>query len=109
MSAWTDFRDRQISRLKANAIARVKSVRVESEYGPTIDIRDPLIPGPPNPYLQALKPKITIDIEGMDPIVMAPYGFPGPTKWEGIKTGAQVGGSALGLGLAFLVYKAFKG
>ena len=60
------------------------------------------------PSILPIKPKITIDIEGMNPIVIAPYGFPGPNKWGQVKTGAGIGSALLLAGFGFLVYKAIK-
>lgn len=88
---------------------RLKSVSIRTEYGPDIDVEDPLKPGPPNPYLMALKPQITLNIDGYGPLVMAPYGKPGPTKWRMIEkatTGGGGGFAAVTLGL--LVLRAFR-
>jgi len=65
---------------------RLKNITIESAYGPTISLDDPLKPGPPNPFLQRLQPRITVDIKGTDPLVIEPYGQPPETKWPLIKT-----------------------
>lgn len=74
---------------------RFKSITIESAYGPTIVLDDPLKKGPPNPFLEKLQPKITVNVKGAKPIVLAPYGTPGPTKWPMIKNGTLLGGALL--------------
>lgn len=66
----------------------VSGIRIESAYLPEIYLPDPFKPGPPNPLMQALKPKITVEITGgvADPVVVTPYGEPGPSMWPTIKT-----------------------
>lgn len=39
----------------------VRDIRVETVYGPTIDIPDPFEPAPPNPFMEAMKPTITLN------------------------------------------------
>jgi len=82
----------------------ITRVDVDTAYGPSIIINDPFAPGPPNPYLQALKPKVTLHI-GDQKVDFQPYGAPGPTKWPVIATGAAVAGVLIGV---FGVYKAAK-
>ncbi len=79
----------------------VNSIQIESAFSPPIVMNDPLRPGPPNPMLQALKPRITIQLAAGAPIVLQPYGDPRPTKWPEVKAGVVVGGLLLGY-LAFL-------
>jgi hypothetical protein len=70
----------------------VTGIKVESAYLPTIDIRDPFRPGAPSPVLQRLRPKITLSMgAGLDPVVVKPYGEPGPTKWPALAALLAVG------------------
>lgn len=85
----------------ARAITRVE---VHTAYGPPIVLDDPFAPGPPNPYLQALKPEVVLYV-GDTPVTAAPYGEPGPTKWPQVRTAAWIGAFA---GLAGLVYWATR-
>lgn len=81
----------------------VKGIRIESAFLPTIDIPDPFQPGPPNPFLQALKPKITVDLGDLSrPVVVSPYGEPGESMWPAIKMGLVV------LGLGFLAWRVLR-
>jgi hypothetical protein len=77
----------------ARAITRID---VKTAYGPPLTVADPFAPGPPNPYLQALKPEVTVWL-GDQPVKMAPYGKPGPSKWPWIQGAAILGGVALGV------------
>lgn len=66
----------------------VKHIKVETAYLPTLDMPNPFLPGPPNPLLQALKPKITVTLEALGQtkdVVSSPYGDPGPSKWPTIQ------------------------
>jgi len=80
----------------------VSSIKVRSAYGPDFDLSDPFAPGPPSPFLQALKPEIQIGIKGSSPIVIAPYGHPPPTRWPLVVVvltlGAGVSVGLLGVG-----------
>lgn len=65
----------------------VKQIRIDTEYGPPIIIDRPFSPDAaagPSP-LKWLKPKITItsNLDAVNPIVSAPWGEPGPTRWPG--------------------------
>lgn len=62
-------------------LQNVQTVTVQTAWLPTITLNDPFQPGPPNPLLNLLKPKITIQTVGGAPIVMTPYGDPGASKW----------------------------
>lgn len=75
----------------------ITGVTIESEWGPAITIPDPFKPAPPNPALQIIKPKVTLQIAGVGPVTMAPYGNPGPSKWPMVKMVALAlaGGAAL--------------
>lgn len=53
----------------------VKKMRIEVEGMPPLDLDDPFAPGPPNPYAQMLKPRITFQTT-LGPVVSAPYGVP---------------------------------
>lgn len=83
--------------------AYVKSITVESKYSPRIQLDNPFAPGPPNPLLQAVKPQITLTLaDGLGgPVVIAPYGSPGPSKWPLIKIGGVV---VLGIALVSITY-----
>lgn len=79
----------------------VTYARVTSEYGPDFVINRPFSPSPPSEgdsattkFLRRAKPRIEIGIQGGEPIVMTPYGKPGPSKWGNI---VLVGGIGLGL------------
>jgi len=89
--------------LDLNEVARamISKVDVDTAYGPSISIDDPFEPGPPNPYLQRLKPRVVLHLRGGEaqPVVIAPYGEPGPTQWPLIRSALIVSGFAVG-GLA---------
>lgn len=73
----------------------VTSLQIDTVWGPTIQLDDPFAPTPaPNPFLTAMKPKITIGIQGGAPVVISPYGDPGETQWPKVKVGL-LGGLAL--------------
>lgn len=65
----------------------ITRIRVQSAFMPDVVIDDPFKPGPPSPLLGALKPKITVELLSGKPIVVAPWGEPGPTRWPEIKKG----------------------
>ena len=73
----------------------VTGIDVDSAWLPPIHLKDPFKPGPPSPALQQLKPKITLRLKGLDPVIIAPYGKPGPTRWPWVRAGLVVGGVAL--------------
>lgn len=79
----------------------IKNIRIDSAYLPTINLPDPFKPGPPNPILQALRPKITIDTT-LGEQVIAPYGDPGQSLWPAIKTSLMIASAV------FLVRKLMK-
>jgi hypothetical protein len=76
----------------------ITGIRIESAWLPPVYIRDPFAaaPGPvaPNPVLSALKPRVTLEVRGgsMKPIVTAPYGDPGVSRWPVLRTGLVVVG-----------------
>jgi hypothetical protein len=78
--------------------SQVTRLRVESSYLPPLDLANPFQPGPPNPYLQRLRPKVTLEIAGgaVRPIVLAPYGDPGPSRWPAVRGALAFGAVALG-------------
>lgn len=88
----------------SSVLQSIKKVTVETAYLPRIELNDPFAPGPPSPLMQALKPKITIETTGFSPMVMAPYGEPGPSKWPLVSVIGLAGFAALG----FLVWKLLK-
>ena len=80
----------------------IKGIRIESAFLPDIYLPDPLKASvTPNPFLQALKPKITIE-SSLGNKTLTPYGDPGPSMWPAIKTALLVGG------IGFLVWRALK-
>jgi hypothetical protein len=88
-----------------NLARNVRSITVESAYGPTITIPAPFAPtqepSQATALMKILKPRITIDVEGgAQPLVSAPYGVPGPTKWPIV---SAIGIIGLGLGGWFTV------
>jgi hypothetical protein len=76
----------------------VRQVSVETAYLPPLVIDDPFAPGPPAPILQALKPKITLTLATGKPLVMAPYGDPGQSRWPALRAVLLVAG-LIGVGL----------
>lgn len=70
----------------------IKSIKIESTFLPTIDIQDPFKPGPPNPLLQILKPKITVEVAQLGDQVMAPYGEPGQSVWPTVRNALLIAG-----------------
>ena len=83
----------------------VSRMDIRTTLGPTITIDEPFKVGPPSPASTAagrvLKPSISILPRGQaKPIVFAPYGDPGITKWPVIVFG---GGALLG----WLTWRAF--
>lgn len=74
----------------------VTGVTVETAYLPTIELQDPFKPGPPNPLLQLLRPRVTLQVAGK-PVRYAPYGEPGATRWPMVQTGLILGAGALAL------------
>ncbi len=83
----------------------IKRVTVETAYGPSFDFEDPFAPGPPNPYLEKLKPKITLFTPAGQPVVIAPYGNPPPTKWPMLRDALVVGGVLGVVGIAWLALR----
>lgn len=84
MNAFSTFAS-NIPSVDLSEIARaaISRVEVDTAYGPSIKLDDPFAPGPPNPYMQRLQPRIRLYWrgEGVEPLKIAPYGDPGPTKW----------------------------
>jgi hypothetical protein len=85
----------------------VTGIHIRSNYGPDIDVADPFSPSPTTTtegrgsatLLSKLQPQVVFDTAG-GPIVLNPYGTPGPTRWEEVLTGATFFGSiAVGLSL----------
>lgn len=72
----------------------ITRIRVESAYGPAIQIDDPFGPssGKVDRAVAVLKPKVTFDTPG-GPIVIAPAGDPGPSRWPLVKGGVLVLGT----------------
>ena len=75
----------------------VTKITFETAYTPPIVINRPFQPGAaPSPVLQALKPKITLEIMSgaQKPVTIKPYGDPGPSRFPQV-----VAGSLLVVGL----------
>jgi len=91
-----------------NPASLLEWVRLETAYGPTIQLASPLVPrplGPPTPierYMMFLRPRITVKAAGFSPFVMAPYGEPGPTQWGLLVT---AGSAAAAGALALLTFR----
>lgn len=68
----------------------IKGIKIETAFLPTINIPDPFKPGPPNPLLQFLKPKITLDIAQFGEQEIKPYGDPGQSMWPVIRNVALI-------------------
>ncbi len=64
----------------------ITRIKVESAYLPPIQIEDPFGPstGKVDKVAATLKPKVTFETPG-GPIVIAPAGEPGPTRWPLVK------------------------
>ncbi len=85
---------------------QITGVKLETAYLPEVSIAHPFEPGPPSPYLAALKPKITLELAGgaIRPIVIAPYGDPGApagVNMSALRAGA-LALTGFGLGLLLL-------
>ena len=75
---------------------------VDTAYGPPIELDDPFAPGPPNPYLEKLKPRVKLFTStDAPPITIAPYGEPPPTKWPLLRDSLVLSGI---VGSAILVW-----
>ena len=93
--------------------ALVDEVEIRSAFSPPTVVRtkDLAAPGPPNPYVRAVKPTIILRGPGLDgPLVVAPGGEASPDEWRwnlvkvGIAValvGAGTGAVAFGLGAAY--------
>lgn len=89
----------------ANSLLQgITKVTVETAYLPKVELNDPFAPGPPSPLISLLKPKITVEVSNMEPIVMAPYGEPGPTKFPIVMLVFAAGTVAL----AFVAWRFLK-
>lgn len=84
----------------------VDSITLDTVYGPQILISEPLktdasgnVQG--DPVTRVLKPKVTINLKAGPPIVYAPAGEPGETKWPYVKWG-MIGAGAL---IGFLILR----
>ncbi len=74
----------------------IKEIRIDTAYAPPLIVNDPFKPGVSNWWLDKLKPKITIVPRSpyLHPMVSAPWGDPGKTKWPEIRTVVEVLGVA---------------
>lgn len=87
--------------LKIDLSEYIKGVRIESAFLPEIYLPDPFKAGPPSPFLQMLKPKITVE-STLGNQVLTPYGDPGASIWPAIKTGVLL------LAIGFMIRKLVK-
>lgn len=78
---------KDVAEVFTETVARsaIQRIEIKTAYGPPMVIEKPFEPGPPNPYLQALKPEITITFANGKQTKMMPYGNPGPSKWPQIQ------------------------
>ena len=76
----------------------ISGIKIESAFLPPIDLPEPFKPGPPNPLLQLIKPRITLQTS-LGEKVLTPYGDPGPSRWPQVKM------ALLLAGVGFLVYR----
>lgn len=89
-----------------NPLALIQSVEFHSNYTPDISLNpngpsDPSTTSEAIALLQKLQPQFKLNfITGVaDPLIIAPWGTPGPTQWPTLALGAQIAGvAALGLG-----------
>lgn len=86
------------------ARALVQRIEVHTAYGPSFEFKDPFKPGPPNPYLQRLKPQIKMTTPG-GPVTIQPYGPPGETKWPLVSAVATTGAVVGGLATLYLILR----
>jgi hypothetical protein len=93
----------------AEEIARtlIKKVKVETAYTPPYIIDDPFAPGEPNPFLEKIRPKVTLYTVQNRPVSIEPYGPPGETQWPKVKRNAAIAGAGVGLVTAWILYRAF--
>lgn len=85
--------------------SQVKSIRIQTAYGPDIFIPRPFEPAPPpapgtKTAADYLKPRIEIQLGGSNPVTWSPYGDPRPSKWPLIKWSLIGGGILLTLAVA---------
>jgi len=82
------------------ARSAIKKIDIRTAYGPPISIERPFEPGPPNPYLQTLKPEIEITFVSGGKTKMQPYGAPGPSQWPKIESAAKLAAVMTGIALS---------
>lgn len=71
----------------------ISGIRIESAFLPEIYLPDPFAPNKvPNPFLSALKPKITVETKDFGNQIMSPYGEPGPSMWPAIRNAILIAG-----------------
>lgn len=78
----------------------VRKVKIETVWGPPIDVDVDTLTAPSSggfDFGKLLKPKVSLQLStGQNPIVIAPYGEPGPNHWPWVAFGLSVvGGLAL--------------
>lgn len=88
----------QLGQLPIDVTRLIKRMKIESAYFPPLEIEDPFGPGPSavQTWGSRLKPQVTLTVEGVGPLVSAPFGRPGATKWPLVRVGAIAGGAVLG-------------
>ena len=82
----------------------VTQIRVDTTWLPPIIMDQPFssnasVKGS-SPWLELLKPKISVTPSGMSPVVASPWGDPGTSKWPILQAAIGVG---LLVGIAYLV------
>lgn len=90
-----------------SALQQIQNITVESAYFPPLVLNEPFKPGPPNIYLQALKPKITIRYRSrlLKDMEIAPYGQPVLNHWPKVKIGLLIGGALSMTALGWILTK----
>lgn len=77
----------------------ISSIRVETAFGPTVNLDHPFSPGPPSLFLQLLKPTVTLNPGADGAQVIAPYGESHGEWWPvvlgALAVGVAVAGTAI--------------
>lgn len=84
----------------------IEQIVIETRFFPPIVIDRPLDnqPGPPNPLLSLLRPKITISTPLSAPIVAHPWGDVGRNYWPEVQAGL-VGLAVVAVGVVVFIKK----
>lgn len=88
----------------------IKRITIESAYGPKIVLDKPFEgPSTVSPLMRRLRPRVTLEITGFQPMVSQPYGAPPPTLWPVLASGGVVVGAAAVLLAAIGAYRLVRG